>query len=130
MFSYFQYALASVFYFPTLFPTMYSFPEQRSVWALCVRAVFTNERFGQTVIVKCEESDGSVVVFASPAFQWGLKLKRNSQRTMAHRPWNQSLLKGIVSKQQTAPCVLIKITFIVIFFHVIHTYSHVLTKNN
>lgn len=79
LFSDFQYALASVFYFPTPSPTMYLFPERRSPGVLHVLTGFTTERYSQSVIVKCAGSDGRLRdCFASPVFQWGPKTMRNS----------------------------------------------------
>lgn len=75
----FPIRLASVFYFPTLSPTMYLFPERRSPGVLHVWTVFASERYSQSVIVKCAGSDGRLRdCFASPVFQWGPKTVRNS----------------------------------------------------
>lgn len=47
--------------------------------ALPVRTVFTTERYSQSVIVECGESDGRLRdCFASPVFQRGPQSERNS----------------------------------------------------
>lgn len=44
-----------------------------------MRTVFTTERYSQSGIVECGESDGRLRdCFASPVFQWGPRPERNS----------------------------------------------------
>lgn len=85
----FQREERAVFRFPIRFGLCLLFPYSVSdnvfvsgatfTRGLQVRTVFTTERYSQSVIVECGESDGRLRdCFASPVFQWGPQPERNS----------------------------------------------------
>lgn len=85
----FQREERAVFWFPIRFGLCLLFPYSVSdnvfvsgatfTRGLHVRTVFATERYSQSVIVECGESDGRLRdCFASPVFQWGPQPERNS----------------------------------------------------
>lgn len=85
----FQREERAVFRFPICFGLCLLFPylASNNVFAsgatfaqgLPVRTVFTTERYSQSGIVECGESDGRLRdCFTSPVFQWGPRPERNS----------------------------------------------------
>lgn len=116
LFSNFQYALASVFYFPIPSPTMYLFPERRlprvCVWGQCLPLKDTDN-----VIVECGESDGRLRdCFASPVFQWGLEPKRNSQKNNGTEALEQlhDERYGLHTAETSGPFIEISLCFLIL----------------
>lgn len=113
LFSDFQYALASVFYFPTLSPTMYLFPEQRSprpcLWALCLLLKDTV----RVLLLNVERVMGGFVIVLPHLFSSGVcNQKGIANGTMAQRPWNKCMMKGMVSTPQRHQALLLKVLFV------------------
>lgn len=82
---------------------------------LHVRNVFATERYIQIVVERGKSEGSQDNCFASPVFQWGPQLGRNSQKTMVHGPWNNCMMKAMVPTQQRHQVLLLKATFVFFF---------------